>query len=208
MTTPRDKNKADRVGGVKFARYVSDVLSPPVMFAAIGLALSFNERPGWPGFLWGAFYGLMTALLPIVFILFMLKTGRIGDLHMSRTQERHLPYLMAIIAAVLTLLGVVVFRGPESLRCLALFNIVVLTFLGIINTRWLISIHGTAAAGSWTIATLVFGWQVGLILLPLVALVVWARLYLKRHTVMQVVAGLALGAGVALIFQQFGCFMP
>jgi membrane-associated phospholipid phosphatase len=208
MTVPRDRHKADRVGGVRFARHVSDVLSPPTMFAAIGLALAIHEEPGWVGIAWGVTYGLLVALLPILFVLFLLKTGRIGDLHMSATQERHLPYMVAISAAVLALIIDLAGRGPQSLLCLALFNIVVLTLLGLINTRWLISIHATSAASTWLIAAFVFGWAVGLVLLPLVVLVAWARLYLKRHTPAQVLAGLALGVATVLVFRQFGCFFP
>lgn len=208
MTTPLDTHKADRVGKVRVARVLSDVISPPTMFAAMGFALAIRERPGWAGFGWGLFYGLLTALLPILFVLFLLKTGRIGDLHMSRTQERHLPYIVAIAAAVLALLCVAIFDGPDSMQCLAAANIVVLTFLGLINTRWLISIHTSAASATWMIAASVYGMTVGLLLLPLVGLIVWARLYLKRHTPAQVLAGLALGLSTILVFRQAGCFLP
>jgi membrane-associated phospholipid phosphatase len=206
MTVPRDKHKADRVGSVKFARLVSDVLSPPTMFAAIGLALAIHERPNISGVLWGVFFGLAVSLLPILFVVFMLKTGRIGDLHMSATQERHLPYIVAISAAALALVLVVAGGGPAQLTCLALFNIVVLILLGLINTRWLISIHATAAASTWLIAAFVFGWRVGFILLPLAVLVAWARLFLRRHTPAQVFAGLALGLFTVVVFRQLGCF--
>lgn len=208
MMTPRDTHKADRVGPVRVARILSDVISPPTMFAAIGIALAMREVAGWAGLGWGLFYGVLTALMPILFVLFLLKTGRIGDLHMSRTQERHLPYIVAIGAASLALLGVVAFHGPESLRCLAMANIVVLTLLGLINTRWLISIHASAAAATWMIAASVFGTIVGMLMLAVVGLIAWARLYLRRHTPGQVIAGLVLGSSTILMFRQFGCFLP
>jgi membrane-associated phospholipid phosphatase len=80
--------------------------------------------------------------------------------------------------------------------------------LGLINTRWLISIHATAAAATWLIATLVFGWLIGLILLPLLILICWIRVYLKRHTPAQVLAGIALGLSAVLLLRAFGCFVP
>jgi membrane-associated phospholipid phosphatase len=79
--------------------------------------------------------------------------------------------------------------------------------LGLINTRWLISIHATAAAATWLIAALIFGWVVGLVLLPLLILIAWIRLYLKRHTLPQVLAGITLGLSAVLIMRALGCFV-
>ena len=56
------------------------------------------------------------------------------------------------------------------------------------------------------IATLVFGWLTGLILLPLLILISWIRLYLKRHTPAQVLAGIGLGFSAVLLLRALGCF--
>jgi membrane-associated phospholipid phosphatase len=54
----------------------------------------------------------------------------------------------------------------------------------------------------------VFGWPVSLIVgIPLVVSVCWVRLFLKRHTMAQVVAGLVLGTAVVLVLVPFGCFI-
>lgn len=208
MTVPRDTYKADRVGLVRVARTLSNIISPPTMFAATGLALGIHERPFWPGLIWGAVYSLLIALTPMFVILYLLRTGRIGDLHMSATNERHIPYLTAVISGAIAYVLLVLFDGPVLLRCLAILSIITLGTLGLINTRWLISIHATAAASTWFIATLVFGWRAGIVLLPLVILVVWARLYLKRHTPAQVLAGIALGLSAVGVMRLMGCFLP
>jgi len=56
---------------------------------------------------------------------------------------------------------------------------------------------------------LVFGWTIAVILiLPLMVTVFAVRLYLKRHTVGQVVAGLLLGAFIIwFAVVVFGCFV-
>jgi membrane-associated phospholipid phosphatase len=112
------------------------------------------------------------------------------------------------MAALLAYSVIALLDGPELLRCLALYNVVALTSLGLINTRWLISIHATSIAAAWMMITLIFGWGWSLVFLPLVIVMGWTRYYLKRHTVLQIVAGMALGAGIVLIFRQFGCFLP
>jgi membrane-associated phospholipid phosphatase len=51
----------------------------------------------------------------------------------------------------------------------------------------------------------VFGWLSAALLLPLVVLIVAVRLYLKRHTVAQIVGGILLGTLVVLPAIWTGC---
>jgi membrane-associated phospholipid phosphatase len=207
MTTPKDAYKADRVGMVRVARTISNVISPPIMFAATGLALGIHERPFWPGFVWGVVYSALIALTPMLVVIYLLRAGRIGDIHMSATHERHIPYLIAVISSVVAYALLILFDGPVLLRCLAILSFITLGVLGLINIRWLISIHATAAAATWLIATLVFGWLVGVVLLPLLILIASIRLYLRRHTPAQVLAGIALGLLAVLLMRAMGCFV-
>ncbi len=207
MTVPRDTHKADRIGMVRVARTISNIISPPIMFAITGLALGVYERPFWPGLAWGAVYSLLIALTPMVVIIYLLRTGRISDIHMSAINERHIPYLIAVISSAVAYALLVLFDGPMLLRCLAILSFITLGALGLINTRWLISIHATAAASTWLILSLVFGWVVSLVLLPFVVLICLVRLYLKRHTPAQVLAGVVLGVSGVLLMRLFGCFI-
>ncbi len=174
---PRDHFVADRVGGVRLARLFSNVVSPPVMFAILGLVLALRQLPFWPAVAWAAVYGFFVSLAPILFVLYMLHSGRILELHMSNTAERHLPYLVAVVSSLIVLGLVILLEGPTLLRCLALFNVVTLVILGVINARWLVSFHATAAAAMATTVGLVFGPISGAALLPVVALVAAASIY-------------------------------
>ncbi|WP_420644436.1 phosphatase PAP2 family protein [Candidatus Leptofilum sp.] len=205
---PLDQLAQNRIGFVKAARIYSNVVSPPVMFAVVGLAFGLYALPNWAGFLWAAVYGLLVSLAPILVVVYLLKTGRIAELHMSNTRERSIPYISAVLFAAIAYGLIAGFNGPELLRCLALFNVIELTALAIINHFWLISLHATGAIASAVLVWLVFGWQAGLIVgIPLVGSVCWVRLFLKRHTPAQIVAGLWLGTAVVLILVPFGCFV-
>jgi membrane-associated phospholipid phosphatase len=205
---PLDLLRQNRTGFVKVARIYSNVVSPPVMFAVVGLAFGLHALPGWPGFGWAVLYGLLTSLAPILVVVYLLNTGRIAELHMSNTRERNIPYLSAILFAAIAYGLIAGFNGPELLRCLALFNIIELIMLTVINHFWLISLHATGAIASAMLVGLVFGWPTGLLVgIPLVGSVCWVRLFLKRHTPAQVVAGLVLGIAVVLILVPFGCFV-
>jgi membrane-associated phospholipid phosphatase len=206
LKKPLDYHEKARTGAVRGARLFSNIVSPPVMFAVLGLVIAWHELDFWPGLGWAVVYGLLVSLSPILFILYLLRTGRIAELHMSDTRERHLPYLSAVGFAALTLLIIHLADGPELLRCLTLFNLVELTALGLINVFWLISIHATGIMATAVIVGLIFGWGAAWALAPLVILVCWVRLFLKRHTPAQVIAGLALGVASVWAITLIGCF--
>ena len=192
---PKDFLESNRTGWVKAARGYSNVVSPPTMFAALGIAISLYERPSWEGFAWGFGYGVMVSLVPILFVLFLLYTGRIAELHMSNTKERFLPYVSAIVCAGLMLGIAWWWEGPSLLIGVLVFNIVELIALTVITMYWLISMHSTGAMATALLVGMVWGSGWGFAVgIPLIASVSFVRLFLRRHTVAQVLAGLILGA--------------
>lgn len=209
MHTPRDFHRDDHTGRVKVARLYSNIVSPPVMFAVVGLAFALTEDPSLTGLAWAVFYGLLVSLAPILVVLYLLRTGRIKELHMSNTGERHIPYVTAVLSALLAFLTITWLNGPELLRCLALLNTIILTALGLINTRYLISIHATAIMATFLLTGLVYSWVLAwVVVFPLLLGVCIVRLYLKRHTGAQIIAGLLLGlVAVWLMQTAFHCFV-
>ncbi len=207
--TPRDFHKDSHTGRIRAARLFSNIVSPPVMFAALGLAFALYEEPSLTGFAWAVVYGVLVSLAPILFILYLLKTGRIKELHMSDTSERRLPYISAIFFTTLTFAIITLFDGPELLRCLTIFNVIELVALGLINMRWLISIHATGVTAVFLLVGIVFSWVLALVLVfPFLLAVCTIRIYLKRHTFTQVIAGIGLGLfTVWLMVGVFGCFI-
>lgn len=207
MMMPKDHSAGATVGAVRTARILSNIISPPVIFAGLGLALSWYELPFWQGLLWAAIYGFWVSLLPILFVAHRLRTGKISDLHMNTTQERRLPYVVSVAGSLIALAIIGFFQGPDLLFCLAIFSAIELGILGLINDFWKISIHATSIAAAAIIVGLVYGAVYGLLLLPLVILVSWLRLYLRRHTAAQVIAGLALGVAAPLAMTRIACFV-
>jgi hypothetical protein len=201
MRRPKDLGGQPLVGRVRLARTLSNVISPPVIFAALGLAIALYERPDPVGLLWAAVYGFWVSLMPILLVLYLLRTGRVADLHLSSTDERRLPYLVGVLGAVVAYLLIWLSGGPPLLATLALLSVITLGSLAIITRIWLISVHATSISGATVVSGLVFGKWAALVLLPVALFVFWLRLYLRRHNVGEIVAGAALGASAAgLIF--------
>ncbi|MGH2536141.1 MAG: hypothetical protein ACRDHL_01970 [Candidatus Promineifilaceae bacterium] len=206
MRRPRDYSAEVTVGLIRIARTLSNIVSPPTMFALLGLALAWRDAPPRPALIWAAAFGFWVALAPIGFVVYLLRSGRISDLHMSTAGERDLPYLVSIAGAAIAYAVVRYLNGPSLLECLALLALLVLGLLALINRFWLISIHTTSIAAAAAVVGVAFGPRAAGWMLPLVGLVLWARLYLHRHTVGQALAGLFLGAGSVLSLSAAGCF--
>jgi membrane-associated phospholipid phosphatase len=206
MNLPRDFDTLSTVGWVRVARLFSNIISPPVIFATLGLALSLKELPSIEGLLWAAIFGFWVSLAPIIFVVYLLRTGRISDLHMNTRRERRWPYIVSFFGALIALAIIIILKGPGLLFCLAITSVIALGLLALITNFWMISIHATSMAAAVLISGLVFGLLVALLLVPLLILVVWVRLYLRRHTVAQVFAGMALGLTSVVIVALNGCY--
>ena len=165
-----------------------------------------KELPSIQGFLWASLYGFWVSLAPILVVLYMLKTGRISDLHMSSIGDRQIPYVASVVGAIIALALISFFDGPELLRCLALFSFIELAALAIITRFWLISIHATSIVAAAIISGLVFGVWAAIALLPLIFIVGYVRIYLRRHSLTQVLAGSLLGVITVWLVTVFGCF--
>ncbi len=207
MDKPRDHHVENRTGVIQAARLFSNIISPPVMFAVLGLAVALSVLPFWSGFTWALVYGFFVSLAPILLVLYLLKTGRITELHMSNTSERHIPYIAAVIFSAIAYLILDIGSGPDLLKQLTVFNMIELATLGIINIFCLISIHATGIMATLVLVGLIFGWGPALLIVgPFVLAVCWVRLYLKRHTPSQIIAGLLLGAVNVLALSMLGFF--
>jgi membrane-associated phospholipid phosphatase len=126
---------------------------------------------------------------------------------MSSTGDRQIPYISSIVGAAIALTLISLFDGPELLLCLTLFSILVLVALAIITHFWLISIHTASIVAAMFISGLVFGIWAAVLLIPLVGAVSYVRLYLRRHTLSQVLAGVGLGIATVWFLTLFGCFV-
>jgi len=204
---PRDFDILDRIGPVLLARRFSNWVSPPTLYPPLGFAICFSVLPFWPAVGWGTAYGVLVSLLPILVVLGMLKFGFVEELHMSNTRERRIPYLSAIFGSLIMLWLANRFALPSLIVDLALFNFINLTLLFLITMVWLISMHTAAAAALSALIGVIWGWiPAFLIGLPVLVSVTAARLYLRRHSPAQAIAGIILGFSTVGIMHWLGYF--
>jgi membrane-associated phospholipid phosphatase len=189
------------------ARLFTNVVSPPIALAALGVAVGLAgvaTRPDWRS---AIIFGVFICIIPLGVVIALYRVGRISDLHMSNNQqERHIPYLVGTISALASWVIFVILDAPLVFRALAVTSALGLGTLGIINRYWLISNHSASISMVAAFSAYAFGPAAALALAPVVGLVSAARLYLRRHTVRQLLAGIALGVASVLLVAQFGYF--
>lgn len=176
------------------ARSISDLFSPAAMsIPCLLLGVLASDVPGtYP---YAILYFLVAVPLPVAYVLWLLKTGRVNDFHLPNRRDRAVPFMVAI-AGALCAAGLLAYLGAPPVFLAPVLTALTLTMaLFFVTLGWQISIHAATTAGLVTFAVLTFG-SGAIVLTLLVPLVIWARMYLGRHTLVQSLAGAILGSAV------------
>lgn len=183
-----------------WARFVSDVLSPPVVWALFAFPIAWRDAQSQQqAFLLAFTYIVLVCLLPIVYIALMVKRGAITDIHMRVREQRIRPFIVSIVCTAVACGILQLMAAPTIVTLFAFSSLVLLTIMAVITLIWQISIHAICISGVMVSAGVLFGALPALLTFPLVILVGAARLKLKRHTLAQVIAGTAVGICVPVL---------
>ncbi|GIL08507.1 MAG: hypothetical protein BroJett033_0180 [Chloroflexota bacterium] len=182
-----------------WARLISNLFSPPLVWAAVSLPIAFRDA-GTPqqALTWALVYIALVCLLPLFFVVWMVRRGSIGDLHMQVRRERLRPFAVSLSCALLAWWALGALDASPVMRLFGLFSVVQIAVMAGVTLVWQISMHTMSISGSVVAAGAFFGAAPALAVLPLVLLVGAARLRLRRHTIAQVLAGAAVGVLVPL----------
>ena len=189
------------MNNTKLARVVTEVFAPAVLVTVLLLLLGWHS--GWRGTHWawrGLGFGVVAALfesiLPFLFILSRVRTGRITDHHIGDRRQRLVPLAVGLGSVAVGFVVLSLLSAPRELMAGVVAGFVGLLVAAAVNHFWKMSVHAAVAAGSVVICAEVFhGWP--LLAAPVVVLVGWSRVRLKDHTAGQVVVGAAVGGLVA-----------
>lgn len=179
-----------------WARVVSDVVSPPVVWTVLAFPLALAEATqGRSGALAAAtLYGFLVCWVPVIFIAWMVKRGHITDIHMKLRRQRILPFGVSITCSAGALGLLWALKAGTVLLLFSVATLLGLLVMALVTIFWQISIHAMSITSAVMVTGLVFGMGAALWVLPLVPLVAAARLNLNRHTPAQLLAGGLVGA--------------
>jgi membrane-associated phospholipid phosphatase len=186
------------------ARILSTIFNPFLTALALFVILAHVSAGSIDDF-WRLLFlsTFFTSIGPMLYVFWLYASDRISDLDMSVRQEREVVFSTFVVfylagAATLWLL-----HAPRLLVATMFGYFAATLVVGYITRYWKISTHALGITAPLVALTLLYGRQ-PLPFLVLIPMVCWARVYLKAHTLMQVVAGAGLGmACVAVFFYWF-----
>ncbi len=193
-------HKLPRFRSPSWARLVSNLVSPPITWAvwAFATAWTYSANPS-EALLWTILYTTFVSWLPVIFVAYQVKSGRIGNIHMDESHERILPFIVSVSLTAFIGIILALMVAPAQLWLIALMSAVQVCTLGVITIVWHISMHTMSMMGTTMATYLMFGFEVAMALLPLILLVTSARLKLQRHTPAQLVWGVIVGGMIPVI---------
>ena len=155
----------------------------------------------------------ITCILPLIFLSVLRHFKLIKDLHVEVREQRFLPYLFTALCFIAAAYYLYYCHSPQWFIMFMVGSAVTVLVMMLINLKWKISAH---MAGIGGVVALVYQIHVqGLSAFDLFWLLCFmiivagalgsARLVLKRHDTLQVLAGVVLGfLCVSLTMRFFG----
>lgn len=143
----------------------------------------------------------LTALIPTATIGAMYRMGTIKDPGLTERRERTIPYIIAGICYCVCSWWLSHAGAPAWLSRFILGGAAAIAVIAVVNLRWKISAHAAGVAGLvamfMRLATAhqcvhdLNWWITGSIIIA--GAVMSTRVYMQRHTLLQVLAGAAVG---------------
>ena len=205
----------------KFIAILAEVLSnalTPLLMPTYGVFIVF-----WVSVLCLLPYGVrvsvllmcmgITCILPLIFLSVLRHFKLIKDLHVNKREQRLYPYLFAAFCYLVAAYFLYYRHSPQWLIMFMVGSAVTVLFLALINLKWKISAH---TAGIGGVVALIYQIHVqglsafDLLWLLCVSIIVAgllgsSRMILRRHDLLQVLAGAVVGfLCVSLTMRFFG----
>ncbi|MFN2528222.1 MAG: hypothetical protein ABR584_05840 [Candidatus Baltobacteraceae bacterium] len=183
------------------ARIFSTIFNPFLTSLALFIILSHARATNVSNFWWLLFLStFFTSIGPMLFVFWLYSTERISDLDMSIRSERETVFGAFVVFYLIGTLSLWVTHSPKLLiAAMAGFTLSTIV-VQYITRYWKISTHALGIAAPLVALTLLYGWDELFPFWVLLPMVCWARVYLKAHTVAQVIAGCALATFSVVFF--------
>jgi membrane-associated phospholipid phosphatase len=182
------------------ARILSTIFNPFLtalaLFAILALIGAKDTFDFWRLLFISTFF---TSIGPMLYVFRLYATDRISDLDMSVRTEREMVFTAFVIFDSLGAISLWVVHAPRLMIAAMLGYLVSTLIVQYITRYWKISTHALGITAPLTALSLIYGRQ-PLPFMILIPMVCWARVYLRAHTVMQVIAGVALAIATTGFF--------
>ncbi len=189
------------------AQTFSGIFHPLIMPLYLAIVLLFMHPLAIPvtniRYKWYALLVVSYAfiLLPVGILFILKKIKKISSINLNNQKERFLPLLLIAVCYVIGLRLLRIHQVPATITLILLLKGVCLAIIivTIISTFWKISAHTTSIGGALGIIMLLaVMYKIDLTYVAITVCLIaggigWSRLYLKRHTLQQIIYGFLTG---------------
>lgn len=191
---------------VRLARFLGFLTHPVLVVGPVIAAIGYHEvgRASISPLILGFSAFLGTVGVPALILIAAMKAGLMRTdvfFHNRNTRYFVYPAILAGLVVDLVLFGTVV--DFQVGRAIAWSGIVCTVGLFGLNAMTKVSFHGASAACLFMLGLCLYGKE-ALLLLPLIPVVVWARVVAANHSIEQALLGLAVGALSVLLVVPVG----
>jgi hypothetical protein len=189
--SPIDYEKVNQRWDYRLAHWVSNILNPPLV-AVFGIFLMASVLGTGEAWFWAVVFVVLVVAVPTLYVVWLLKRGKIETFHIPNRENRRGPYKVIIGSNMLGVLLMFAAGAPFLLTAFGIVGVVQSTLLYFVNMYWKISGHTTAISGLSVFIVAALGWSMSpvLVMIPLVA---WARIRTQSHSFWQTIAGILTG---------------
>ena len=176
----------------RIAKAIRVLSVPPVMVSVLILILAFSKD--------GIFRSALEIVITIVLLGFVpilaygLQKILPGFKEQGREGQRKLAFITNFVGYSAAFLWALIADVENALLLICLTYFFSVVFLTICNNglHYRASGHASSFTGPLVLLIYFFGWKVIIPCLVIAALIIWSSIYLKRHTVKEIVGGIVV----------------
>lgn len=170
-----------------FNGYITLIL--PLLYAAISSDISTILK---------IVISLLTAFIPISVFLVLKMMGKVSDFDMTDRKER--PAYCISTTILLALLYLATLKlGDTVLSTMALNTVITSAVFTIVTLFWKISGHMTYLTMTYCSLIYLIPSPFVILFFPVIPFVAWSRVELKKHTILQVIAGTLMAFLISIL---------
>ena len=176
----------------RVARISTEVAQPPLVLSLLLVLAAVRDGGGGVALIPGLVAAVTICLAPLLVVVILARRGKLTDHHVGDKKQRR-PVMLWTLGSALVGCGILtLINTPVTVWALIAGILGGILALIIVSPFWKVSGHAMTLGGATISSAMLFGvWSIPFVIAA--PLVCWSRVYLKDHTLSQVLAGFVTG---------------
>ncbi|WP_261620168.1 MULTISPECIES: hypothetical protein [Pseudarthrobacter] len=176
----------------RVARISTEVAQPPLVLSLLLILAAVRDGGGVVALIPGLVAAVTICLAPLLVVVLLARRGKLTDHHVGDKKQRR-PVMLWTLGSALVGCGILtLINTPVAVWALIAGILGGILALIIVSPFWKVSGHAMTLGGATISSAMLFGvWSIPFVIAA--PLVCWSRVYLKDHTLSQVLAGFVTG---------------